>query len=127
MQEQKGLLQGEDLEQEQDTDELVKKRGGCGAKQPNITVDGMKMVAEFKTTKKNTDEQGQMCPTLCFSMYICAKQEHGDKKSIGPPCYGESSRGRPAGPPQSSTPLDILRMGVARCTFVLGFVWLGHS
>src|ERR1043165_5602174 len=70
----KGLLQGEDLEQEQDTDEPVKKRGGSGAQQPNITVDGMKMVAEFKTTQKKTDEQGEMCPTLCFSMYICAKQ-----------------------------------------------------
>ena len=28
--------------------------------------------------------------------------------------------------PRSSTPLDILRMGVARWTFVLGCVWLGH-
>ena len=44
------MLQGEGLEQEQDTNEPVKKRGGCGAQQPNITVDGMKMVAEFKTT-----------------------------------------------------------------------------
>ena len=68
--EQKVLLQGEDLQQEQDTDEPVKKRGGCGAQQPNITVDGMKMVAVFKTTKKKTDEQGEMCPTLWFSMYI---------------------------------------------------------
>ena len=75
LQEKKGLLQGEDLEQEQDTDEPVNKRGGCGAQQPNITVDVMKMVAEFKTTKKKTDEQGEMCPNLCFSMYICAKQE----------------------------------------------------
>src|SRR3954470_15712505 len=74
LQEQKGLLQGEDLEQVQDTDEPVKKNGGCGAQQPNITVDGMKMVAEFKTTKKKTDEQGEMCPTLCFSMYIREKQ-----------------------------------------------------
>src|SRR5881227_731624 len=64
LQEQKGLLQGEDLEQEQDTDEPVKKRGGCGAQQPNITVDGMNMVAEFKRTNKKTDEQGDMCPTL---------------------------------------------------------------
>src|SRR3954465_5098569 len=70
LQEQKGLLQGEDLEQEQDTDKPVKKRGGCGAQQSNITVDGMKMVAEFKITKKKTDEQVEMCPTLCFSMYI---------------------------------------------------------
>ena len=60
LQEQKGLIQGEDLEQEHDTDEPVKKRGGCGAQQPNITVDGMKMVADFKTTKKKTDEQDQL-------------------------------------------------------------------
>ena len=33
LQEQKCLLQGEDLEQEQNTDEPVKKRGGCGAQQ----------------------------------------------------------------------------------------------
>ena len=54
------MLQGEDLEQEQDTDEPVKKRGCCGAQQPNITVDGMKVVAEFKTTKKKTDEQDKL-------------------------------------------------------------------
>ena len=64
------MLQGEDLEQEQDTDEPVKKRGGCGSQQTNTIVNGMKMVVEFKTTKKKTDEQGEMCPTLCFSMYI---------------------------------------------------------
>src|SRR3954470_6744149 len=43
LQEQKGLLHGEDLEQEQDTDEPLKKRGGCCAQQSNIIVDGMKM------------------------------------------------------------------------------------
>src|ERR1041384_1038408 len=80
LQEQKGLLQGEDLEQEQDTDEPVKKRGGCGAQQPNITVDGMKMVVEFKT-KKKTDEQDEMCPSLCFSMYICAKHAQMERRS----------------------------------------------
>ena len=53
---------GEDLEgqDQQDTEEPVKKKGGCGAQQPNITVDGMKMVAEFKTTKKKNDEQDQL-------------------------------------------------------------------
>jgi DNA-directed RNA polymerase II subunit RPB1 len=52
---------GDDLDvQEQDTDEPVKKRGGCGAQQPNITVDGMKMVAEFKAPKKKTDDQDQL-------------------------------------------------------------------
>src|SRR3954462_5757358 len=113
LQEQKGLLQGEDLEQEQDTDEPLKKRGGCGAQQPNITVDGMKMVAEFKTTKKKTHEQGESCPTLCFSMYICSKQAHmerwspwvhpGTKKVIGVDLLV----------PPIVYPLDILRMGVA--------------
>src|SRR4051812_7363943 len=71
LQEQKGLLQGEDLEQEQERDEPVRKRGGCGAQQPNITVDGMKMVAQFKTTKKKTGEQGEMCPTLLLHVHMC--------------------------------------------------------
>ena len=53
---------GDELDvQEQDTDEpVIKKRGGCGAQQPNITVDGMKMVAEFKATKKKNDDQDQL-------------------------------------------------------------------
>ena len=64
----KSKLQGEDLEKEQDTDDPVKKRGGCGAQQPNITVDGMKMVAEFKTTKKklmNKVKCVQPCASPC--------------------------------------------------------------
>ena len=68
------MLQGEDLEHEQDTDEPVKKRGGCGAQQPNITVDGMKMVGEFKTTKKKTDEQGESCqPCASPCTYVLNK------------------------------------------------------
>ena len=51
---------GEDDLEGQDTDEPVKKRGGCGAQQPKITVDGMKMVAEFEATKKKTDDQDQL-------------------------------------------------------------------
>ena len=53
---------GDELEvqDQQDADEPVKKRGGCGAQQPNITVDGMKMVAEFKATKKKSDDQDQL-------------------------------------------------------------------
>jgi DNA-directed RNA polymerase II subunit RPB1 len=53
---------GDELEaqDQQDTDEPVKKRSGCGAQQPNITVDGMKMVAEFKATKKKNDDQDQL-------------------------------------------------------------------
>ena len=49
----------------------MKKRGGCVAQQPNIIVDGMKMVAEFKTIKKKTDEQGEMCPTLLLHVHMC--------------------------------------------------------
>ncbi|KAJ3693705.1 hypothetical protein LUZ60_009185 [Juncus effusus] len=53
---------GDDVDQkEQDPDEPVKKRrDGCGAQQPNITVDGMKMVAEYKQTKKKADENEQL-------------------------------------------------------------------
>src|SRR4051812_10456722 len=104
LQEQKVLLQGEDLEQEMDTDEPVKKRGGCGDQQPNITVDGMKMVAEVKTTKTKTDEQGEMFPTLLLHVHMCKTSIDGDKKSIGPPSYKESYRGRPAGPPDRLPP-----------------------
>jgi len=49
-----------DVQEQHDTDEPVKKRGGCGAQQPNITVDGMKMVAEFKAPKKKSDDQDQL-------------------------------------------------------------------
>uniref|UniRef100_A0A453CSM0 DNA-directed RNA polymerase subunit n=1 Tax=Aegilops tauschii subsp. strangulata TaxID=200361 RepID=A0A453CSM0_AEGTS len=50
-------LKGQD---QQHTNEPVKKRGGCGARQPNITIDGMKMVAEFKVTNKRNDDQDQL-------------------------------------------------------------------
>nr|CAB3491643.1 unnamed protein product [Digitaria exilis] len=53
---------GDDLciQEQQGTDELVKKSGGCGAQQPNITVEGMKMVVEFKAPKKKNDDNGQL-------------------------------------------------------------------
>ncbi|KAL1540072.1 DNA-directed RNA polymerase II subunit rpb1 [Salvia divinorum] len=45
----------------QDPDEPVKKsRGGCGAQQPKISIDGMKMVAEYKLQKKKSDDQDHM-------------------------------------------------------------------
>ncbi|KVH98536.1 Aspartate decarboxylase-like domain-containing protein [Cynara cardunculus var. scolymus] len=47
--------------QNQDTDEPVKKsRGGCGAQQPKITIEGMKMVAEYKLQKKKSDDSEQL-------------------------------------------------------------------
>ncbi|KAG9143347.1 hypothetical protein Leryth_022599 [Lithospermum erythrorhizon] len=47
--------------QSQDTEEPVKKtRGGCGAQQPKISIDGMKMIAEYKLTRKKNDDQEQL-------------------------------------------------------------------
>ncbi|KAL6513541.1 DNA-directed RNA polymerase II subunit rpb1 [Orobanche gracilis] len=46
--------------QGQDSEPLKKSRGGCGAQQPKISVDGMKMVAEYKPQKKKSDDQDQM-------------------------------------------------------------------
>ncbi|CAD5180600.1 unnamed protein product [Musa acuminata subsp. malaccensis] len=34
-----------------------KSRVGCGARQPIITIDGLKMVAEYKDSKRKSDEQ----------------------------------------------------------------------
>uniref|UniRef100_K3ZN27 DNA-directed RNA polymerase subunit n=1 Tax=Setaria italica TaxID=4555 RepID=K3ZN27_SETIT len=48
------------IQEQQDTHEPVKKSGGCGAQQPNITVDGMKMVVEFKASKKKNDDKEQL-------------------------------------------------------------------
>lgn len=39
---------------------MKKSRTGCGAQQPNITIDGMKMVAEYKAQKKKNDDQDQL-------------------------------------------------------------------
>ncbi|KAK4346968.1 hypothetical protein RND71_033307 [Anisodus tanguticus] len=45
----------------QDSDAPVKKsKGGCGAQQPKISIDGMKMVAEYKMQKKKSDDPEQM-------------------------------------------------------------------
>ncbi|KAI4986177.1 hypothetical protein ZWY2020_018807 [Hordeum vulgare] len=50
-------LEGQD---QLDTDGPVKKRGGCGAQQPKIRIDGMNMVAEFKITNKKNGDQDQL-------------------------------------------------------------------
>lgn len=47
--------------QGQESDQPVKKsRGGCGAQQPKITIDGMKMTAEYKAQRKKNDDQEQL-------------------------------------------------------------------
>ncbi|RLN09807.1 hypothetical protein C2845_PM11G05160 [Panicum miliaceum] len=53
---------GDDLciQEHEGADEPVKKRGVCGAQQPNITVDGMKMAVEFRARKKKSDYKEQV-------------------------------------------------------------------
>jgi DNA-directed RNA polymerase II subunit RPB1 len=47
--------------QGQDNEEPVKKsRGGCGAQQPKLTIEGMKMIAEYKVQRKKSDDQEQL-------------------------------------------------------------------
>ncbi|RWR79266.1 DNA-directed RNA polymerase II subunit 1 [Cinnamomum micranthum f. kanehirae] len=42
----------------QESEEPVKKRqGGCGAQVPKLTIEGMKMIAEYKSTKKKNEDQ----------------------------------------------------------------------
>ncbi|XXG40386.1 hypothetical protein AAC387_Pa01g1116 [Persea americana] len=42
----------------QDSEEHVKRRqGGCGAQVPKLTIEGMKMIAEYKSTKKKNEDQ----------------------------------------------------------------------
>ncbi|KDP43701.1 hypothetical protein JCGZ_22328 [Jatropha curcas] len=42
----------------QDTEEPVKKsRGGCGAQQPKLSIEGMEMIAEYKSQRKKNDDQ----------------------------------------------------------------------
>lgn len=44
--------------QGQDSEEPVKKsRGGCGAQQPKLTIEGMKMIAEYKASRKKNDDE----------------------------------------------------------------------
>ncbi|KAK9271224.1 hypothetical protein L1049_026814 [Liquidambar formosana] len=53
---------GDEIEgQGQDSDEPVKKtRGGCGAQQPKLTIEGMKMIAEYKIQRKKNDDTEQL-------------------------------------------------------------------
>ncbi|OEL19523.1 DNA-directed RNA polymerase II subunit 1 [Dichanthelium oligosanthes] len=47
---------------DEEQQDIVKKRDGCGAQQPNIMVDGMKMVVEFKAPKKESDCKEEQLP-----------------------------------------------------------------
>ncbi|KAL0872475.1 hypothetical protein Bca101_022180 [Brassica carinata] len=51
----------EDVQNQDTADEPVKKiHGGCGAVQPKLTIEGMKMIAEYKITRKKNNEQDQL-------------------------------------------------------------------
>ena len=63
-----------DVQEQQGTDDPVKKRGGCGAQQPNITVDGMKMVAEYKAPKKKNDDQEQLPESVDRKQILSAER-----------------------------------------------------
>ncbi|KAK4764009.1 hypothetical protein SAY87_013447 [Trapa incisa] len=44
-----------------DSEEPVKKsRGGCGSLQPKLTIEGMKMIAEYKIQRKKGDDENQL-------------------------------------------------------------------
>ncbi|KAL3846076.1 hypothetical protein ACJIZ3_003479 [Penstemon smallii] len=56
----KTMCEGGDDIDVQGQDPVKKSRGGCGAQQPKISVDGIKMVAEYKIQKKKNDDQEQL-------------------------------------------------------------------
>lgn len=53
---------GDELEvQGQGSDEqVIKNRGGCGAQQPKLRIEGMQMISEYKAQKRKNDTQEQL-------------------------------------------------------------------
>ncbi|CAI9097414.1 OLC1v1033836C1 [Oldenlandia corymbosa var. corymbosa] len=68
----------------QDSDEFVNKsrRSGCGALQPRISIDGMRMVAEYKVQKKKNDEEEQLPEPVERKQYLSAEKVLGILKGI---------------------------------------------
>lgn len=75
---------GDDIDtQGQDTDEPVKKsRGGCGAQQPKLTIEGMKMVAEYKIQKKKNDDPEQLPEPVERKQQLSAERVTSAKKFV---------------------------------------------
>ncbi|TVU25187.1 hypothetical protein EJB05_27675, partial [Eragrostis curvula] len=61
------------VQEHQDNDEPVKK-SGCGAQQPNITVDGMRMIVEFKVPKKKNDDPDQLPEPVERKQFLSAER-----------------------------------------------------
>uniref|UniRef100_A0A9I9D6E9 DNA-directed RNA polymerase subunit n=1 Tax=Cucumis melo TaxID=3656 RepID=A0A9I9D6E9_CUCME len=69
--------------QGQDSDQPVKKsRGGCGAQQPKITIEGMKMTAEYKAQRKKNDDQEQLPEPVERKQTLTAERVLGILKRI---------------------------------------------
>ncbi|KAK7395062.1 hypothetical protein VNO78_15604 [Psophocarpus tetragonolobus] len=59
----------------QDTAEPVKKsRGGCGAQQPKITIEGMKINAEYKAQRKENGDQEQLSEPMEMKQTLSAER-----------------------------------------------------
>ena len=70
--------------QNEDTEEPAKKpRGGCGAQQPTFTIEGMKIIREYKMTKKKSDEQEQLPEPAKRKVQLSAEQVLSVLKRIG--------------------------------------------
>jgi hypothetical protein len=48
------------------------RRGGCGAQQPIITVDGTKMLVEFKAPNKKNDDREQLSESVELKQILSA-------------------------------------------------------
>lgn len=77
---------GDEIEtQAQDTDEPVKKsRGGCGAQQPKLTIEGMKMIAEYKIQRKKNDDPEQLPEPVERKQQLSAERV---THSVNTSCY----------------------------------------
>ncbi|WCJ32728.1 DNA-directed RNA polymerase II subunit RPB1 [Euphorbia peplus] len=75
---------GDDIDvHSQDTEEPVKKsRGGCGAQQPKLTIEGMKMIAEFKIQRKKNDDPEQLPEPVERKQTLTAERVLGVLKRI---------------------------------------------
>ncbi|CAO2828701.1 unnamed protein product [Amaranthus hypochondriacus] len=49
-----------DVQDQNDVEPVKKSCSGCGAQQPTFKIEGMKMIAQYKMTKKKNDEQEQL-------------------------------------------------------------------
>ncbi|KAL2896712.1 DNA-directed RNA polymerase II subunit 1 [Bienertia sinuspersici] len=71
-----------DVENEDKTEPAKKSHGGCGAQQPSFTIDGMKIIAEYKLAKKKSNEQEQLPEPTERKQQLSAEKVHSVLKRI---------------------------------------------